>query len=326
MPLVDPPETLRMAAWLGSPELPRIVVALRPPAGPWGAVEGPWLASTTASFVLHAVVGWALAQGGWWLLPKVDPPERGRAAIELVASMPAAASALTDRSDEPPPQRIEPATPPAMRPDAAPTVAAVEPPSLAAAGPSPAAAVERPARAADAVPPRPVDTASPGTSLERPGPADLRRSVVQSGRVPPPRPVADRPLERSAAHVEPRVELPPVESAPSPDSAASAASAAARGSDTPTVPRVVHNPAPAYPAAALAERRAGRVVLRVAVDRQGRVVSATVERSSGADDLDRAALEAVRSWKFEPIERLAEGATLELAVPVRFVLADPPAP
>lgn len=65
---------------------------------------------------------------------------------------------------------------------------------------------------------------------------------------------------------------------------------------------------------------AGRVVVRVLVDSDGRVLDAVLQRSSGSDRLDQAALAAVRQRRFDPM--LAQGRSAGaqwIHVPVRFV-------
>jgi len=101
-----------------------------------------------------------------------------------------------------------------------------------------------------------------------------------------------------------------------PDSAGSQASEGAEAA----APSPVYNPAPAYPPDALAARQTGRVILRVEVAADGRVLQASVHRSSGVASLDAAALTAVRGWRFTPASR-ADAPSREVAVPVNFVLA-----
>ncbi|HVU62943.1 MAG TPA: TonB family protein, partial [Phycisphaerales bacterium] len=62
----------------------------------------------------------------------------------------------------------------------------------------------------------------------------------------------------------------------------------------------VGNRAPAYPAEALRRGVEGVVVVRVEVDALGSVSGARVVESAGDGSLDASALEAVRSWRFEP--------------------------
>jgi protein TonB len=87
-------------------------------------------------------------------------------------------------------------------------------------------------------------------------------------------------------------------------------------------PTPVFNPAPHYPAAALAARQTGRVVIRVVVDVDGWVTAASLHRSCGIAALDDSALAAVRQWRFRPAQKDGQPVAHEFAVPVHFVLAD----
>jgi protein TonB len=83
----------------------------------------------------------------------------------------------------------------------------------------------------------------------------------------------------------------------------------------------LNNPAPAYPAAARRRRVEGTVLLEVTVGVDGRAREVRVNRSSGADDLDEAAMAAVRGWTFVPATRAGERIEGAVEVPVRFRLA-----
>jgi TonB family protein len=60
---------------------------------------------------------------------------------------------------------------------------------------------------------------------------------------------------------------------------------------------------PNYPDKAREERRTGTVHMGVHLDKAGKVCSATVIESSGYDDLDEAAVNAVRGWRWSPALR-----------------------
>lgn len=76
-----------------------------------------------------------------------------------------------------------------------------------------------------------------------------------------------------------------------------------------------------YPAGAMARRQQGVPYIRFVMDRQGKVLSASLERSSGVPDLDREALSLPR--RAQPLPKPPEdrpGETLELVVPVEFFI------
>lgn len=62
----------------------------------------------------------------------------------------------------------------------------------------------------------------------------------------------------------------------------------------------LHNPAPRYPTESRRLREEGTVRLRVLISPAGDVEQVSVARSSGYDRLDKAALDAVRRWRFLP--------------------------
>lgn len=82
----------------------------------------------------------------------------------------------------------------------------------------------------------------------------------------------------------------------------------------------LRNPAPRYPLAARRAGEQGTVTLRVLVTRDGLPARVDVEKSSGSAHLDRAALEAVRAWRFAPARLGPEPVESWLLVPVVFRL------
>jgi protein TonB len=80
------------------------------------------------------------------------------------------------------------------------------------------------------------------------------------------------------------------------------------------------NPAPSYPVFAKRAREQGKVMLRVQVDASGQVAGIDIHESSGYERLDKAALAAVRRWRFEPA-RLGDRPVAGVAlVPITFQL------
>ena len=85
-----------------------------------------------------------------------------------------------------------------------------------------------------------------------------------------------------------------------------------------TPPQFLTRYKPPYPEEARAQRMEGVVMLLVSVDAAGRVVSARLSQSSGHDVLDRAALAAIRTWRFVPAHHADQPVPATVEVPIRF--------
>lgn len=77
---------------------------------------------------------------------------------------------------------------------------------------------------------------------------------------------------------------------------------------------------PAYPASARRQGREGTALLKIKVSPEGKVQEVWVDRSSGHQDLDEAAVEAVKAWRFEPPQKGGQGVSVWARVPVKFQL------
>jgi protein TonB len=77
---------------------------------------------------------------------------------------------------------------------------------------------------------------------------------------------------------------------------------------------------PAYPASARRLGIQGTARLKVQVLADGRVGEILVESSAGHPDLDRAAADAVRQWRFEPARKGSEAVATWVLLPVQFQL------
>ncbi|MGZ8184735.1 MAG: energy transducer TonB [Methylobacter sp.] len=80
------------------------------------------------------------------------------------------------------------------------------------------------------------------------------------------------------------------------------------------------NPKPKYPGIATSRGWEGTVHLLVKVSAEGDSEEVTVQRSSGYDALDEAAIEAVEKWKFIPAKRGETPVSSSVVVPINFVL------
>ncbi len=68
-------------------------------------------------------------------------------------------------------------------------------------------------------------------------------------------------------------------------------------------------------------REEGEVRVAVTVGPDGRPLRVSLAKSSGHPLLDQAAVDAVRTWTFEPARASGVAVTSEVVVPVRFSLS-----
>jgi len=94
----------------------------------------------------------------------------------------------------------------------------------------------------------------------------------------------------------------------------------AAGESLPVRPRYLDTPSPVYPAEARSLGYEGTTLLTVEVLSSGRVGQVLVKKSSGHAVLDRSALRAVRSWRFEPARIRRIPKTMTVDIPIRFSL------
>ncbi len=83
----------------------------------------------------------------------------------------------------------------------------------------------------------------------------------------------------------------------------------------------LNNPAPVYPLISRRNGEAGKVILRVQVNKLGVAEQVEISQSCGFARLDAAALEAVRKWRFVPARRGDEAIAASVLVPLTFRLA-----
>lgn len=139
-------------------------------------------------------------------------------------------------------------------------------------------------------------------------------AAAGSSDMPDARPAA--PPEETPTLVETTpAPAPMVEGVPAPGSAPTTAGPVAN--DRP-MPIAGQSPPPTYPPAALRRGESGSVVLRVEVDATGRPYGVALVQRSGSRDLDRAATEAVRRWKFTPAMSNGQAVPGTIEVPFDF--------
>jgi protein TonB len=205
----------------------------------------------------------------------------------------------------------------------------IEPEPAPAAPARPAPPAVRPAPPAPTTLPRLVE--APRPRIEEP-------KVVEPPSVPAPAP----PLPPAPPPTATRETLPFAVAASEPASAPAELPAAVGRPPTPAAapappPAVAKAPLdeditrmaaptggyqvrPSYPSTARRLGVEGTTLLRVYVAADGRVTDVQLDQTAGHPDLDRAAAEAVRRWKFEPGRRGSEPIGMWVRLPVQFVL------
>jgi protein TonB len=237
-----------------------------------------------ASCALHlALVGVVAGLAPYWT---------PRAPAVLEAEIVEADRPTQPREAERPQPRVA-----APRPTVLPRILeAPKPPAPLPAAPAPRAAPE------PVVPPLPM----PADSAPAPAPPS-RESFAIAATEPPGTSAELRANTDNPAPVIPP--LPVVAKAP-PD----------EGITRMATPSGGYQVRPAYPSTARRLGLEGTSMLRVFVAADGRVTDVQVDQTAGHPDLDRAAMDAVRRWKFEPGRRGSEPVGMWVRLPVQFVL------
>jgi periplasmic protein TonB len=141
---------------------------------------------------------------------------------------------------------------------------------------------------------------------------------------PLPAPIAGERGEGVSAapaprEVAPGQERPRVVEAPKPPPAASTPSERRPGTPVATSqPQPISSPAPKYPSRALRRGDRGTVLIRAQVGVDGVPSDVTVSQTSGSRDLDRAAVEAVRRWRFRPAMSGELPVSASVNIPINF--------
>ena len=196
-------------------------------------------------------------------------------------------------------------------------------------------------------PPPPVRPERPRMppQITRPSPA-MRSTPVPQTLMPDPTPRTERAPDPAAASPERRymasadapgpalpilgpagdggLLLPSPEIAGAPSGTPSVGAVVARGGGEGVTsfarPLGGYQTTPHYPEAARRQGVEGTVTLRFEVLTSGKVGTVQVQRSAGRADLDRAAVDAIRTWLFEPARRGKEAVAVWVTLPVRFEL------
>ena len=182
----------------------------------------------------------------------------------------------------------------------------------------------------------------PAEPLVEPLPEPVAPQVVARTERPDPVPAPREPPtktpqpSRTAATEPPTAEAPatPEPPAAAQEQPASMASAPQPSAQPPALPAaepeevVSQQPrfreppaAPVYPAQARRRNQQGQVLVEVRLDAEGQQRRVTVLQSSGFTSLDRAALEAVADWKFQPELLAGRPTPSRVRIPIDFALS-----
>jgi protein TonB len=139
-------------------------------------------------------------------------------------------------------------------------------------------------------------------------------------------PLAQKPVDNTPAEtaVEPQAAAPAAASTPTPVTSTAPSKATSTSAETFTEAdyhaNYASNPKPEYPSVAKSREWEGKVLLRVQVSTDGLSDAVQVEKSSGHDILDKAAIEAVKNWRFTPALRGNNPVPSSVIVPIAFNL------
>ena len=82
----------------------------------------------------------------------------------------------------------------------------------------------------------------------------------------------------------------------------------------------LNNPAPDYPSMSRRLGEEGRVLMKVLVSVEGAAEDVQIEKTSGSERLDNAAVNAVKRWRFIPAKRNNQPLSAYVLVPMKFAL------
>ncbi len=280
---------------------PALLVEERPPSG-----MARWSGSLLVALGAHAAAAVAMIA---WNVPLAPTDAEPPAVLLELAPLPVAPPEPTPAVEAPPPQPVVEPPPPEPPPP--------EPEPPPPEPPPPEPVVEPPP------PPEPPPVVEPEVVIPKPPPEPPKpkpepkkeppKPKPERPKPPPPRPVSQPATTAPAA---PAPAPAPVAAAPAPSAAPSRAAASWQGRVLGHLERHKR-----YPRAAQARRQEGVSQVRFIIDREGRVLSVQIDRSSGHLVLDEETVEMVMraSPLPAPPEEMARD-RIELVVPVQFFI------
>lgn len=192
---------------------------------------------------------------------------------------------------EPPPPPPPPPPPAPAAPEKRPEAAKPDRPALEPAKPTPAAPIEAPA------------AVTPETGLESAATGSAKVEAGFEGGI------AGGVVGGAVGGIETGAPAPPPPTKPS---------GPIRVGGQIKAPQLVHRVNPTYPPVAQNAQVQGSVVLEATVDKTGRVQNVRVVRSEPL--LDEAAMDAVKQWRYEPLNLNGQPTPFILTVTVSFTI------
>lgn len=164
----------------------------------------------------------------------------------------------------------------------------------------------------------------PAPVVETPPPAPVASAAPTASAAPRVTAPSDAPITTGSDGLPAAPPMPSPAPAPAaPSSAPAGTSVAALPPDGVTqtaVPRGGYQVRPSYPHSARRLGIQGTTLLSVFVAADGRVGDVVIKQSAGHPDLDQAATDAVKRWRFEPARRGSEAVSMWVLLPVEFRL------
>lgn len=166
----------------------------------------------------------------------------------------------------------------------------------------------------------------PKPKVESPPPPPKPVHVVQRQTAPPPMPLAI--ADPTPAPDAPTGVAPPPVPQPLPPMTTPAATTPTPA-PAPPGPLIelpssdadyLHNPRPVYPARSRRLGEQGKVIVRVLIGVDGLAQKAEIRQSSGFEQLDEAALNTVKNWRYVPGKRAGVVEAMWFNVPINYVL------
>lgn len=241
--------------------------------------------------LIHAVL--LTMDTGWLIRRPPTPPRTQVLTMQLVSRVPFSPAAMNPLPASPPPLPPEPEKSPVEKPVTKPKPVVKKP----------AALKKKPSEKVVPIPTPPVP--APEMAIQEPktqAPPSVEKAKPAASD-PPPAPVP-----------------PPFPAAPGDSDRTPRETANVSAAMVMATPRYSENPPPEYPAIARRRGYQGTVILEVFVKESGRVGNLRIAESSSHSLLDKAALKAVKRWKFQPGRRQGLPVAMWIRVPVDFRL------